>query len=91
MSLHLSAQLKYTWCMIFPMVYPLVKCSELEINVIFIPFVLCLRFIAVTHGKQIKVWHAPDYSKEFAPFTVHRTYTGLFDDTVCIDWSADSR
>ena len=55
------------------------------------PFVLCLRYIAVTHGKQIKVWHAPDYSKEFAPFTVHRTYTGLFDDTVCIDWSADSR
>ncbi|XP_020631360.1 periodic tryptophan protein 2 homolog [Orbicella faveolata] len=56
-----------------------------------IKFSPCGKFIAVTHGKQIKVWHAPDYSKEFAPFTVHRTYTGLFDDTVCIDWSADSR
>ena len=53
--------------------------------------VLCLRFIAVTHGKHIKVWHAPDHRKEFAPFTFHRTYTGFFDDTVCIDWSADSR
>lgn len=56
-----------------------------------IKFSPCGKFIAVTHGKQIKVWYAPDYSKEFAPFTVHRTYTGLFDDTLCIDWSADSR
>ena len=45
----------------------------------------------MTHGKHIKVWHAPDHSKEFAPFSVHRTYTGLYDDTVCIDWSSDSR
>lgn len=60
--------------------------------IIFFVFVFFAeRFIAVTHGKHIKVWHAPGHSKEFAPFTVHRTYTGLFDNTVCIDWSADSR
>ncbi|RMX38369.1 hypothetical protein pdam_00005506 [Pocillopora damicornis] len=45
----------------------------------------------VTHGKHIKVWHAPDQSKEFAPFSIHQTYTGLYDDAVCIDWASGSR
>ena len=49
------------------------------------------RYIAVTYGKHVQVWHAPAHSKEFAPFSVHRTYTGLYDETVCIDWSSDSR
>lgn len=49
------------------------------------------RYIAVTHGKHIQVWVAPGHTKEFAPFVLHRTYTGHYDDTTCIDWSADSR
>ncbi|XP_031564589.1 periodic tryptophan protein 2 homolog [Actinia tenebrosa] len=49
------------------------------------------RYIAVTHGKHVQVWVAPGHTKEFAPFVLHRTYTGNYDDTMCIDWSADSR
>ncbi|XP_032218191.2 periodic tryptophan protein 2 homolog isoform X3 [Nematostella vectensis] len=49
------------------------------------------RFIAVTHGKHVQVWSAPGHTREFAPFVLHRTYTGHYDDTTCIDWSSDSR
>jgi periodic tryptophan protein 2 len=45
----------------------------------------------VSHGKQIQVWNAPGSNKEFAPFVLHRTYTGHYDDVVAIDWSPDSR
>jgi hypothetical protein len=54
-------------------------------------FLLITRYIAVTHGKQVQVWVAPGHTKEFAPFVLHRTYTGHYDDNTCIDWSADSR
>ena len=40
---------------------------------------------------QVQVWHAPGHTKDFSPFSLHRTYTGQYDDTVSIDWSSDSR
>jgi periodic tryptophan protein 2 len=48
-------------------------------------------FIAVTHGKHIQVWCAPNHMrKEFSPFILHRTYTGQADDVTCLYWSSDS-
>ena len=49
------------------------------------------RFFAATVGMQMQVWFAPGHTKDFSPFTLHRTYTGQYDDTVSIDWSGDSR
>ncbi|GAA5878597.1 hypothetical protein JCM16303_002136 [Sporobolomyces ruberrimus] len=50
------------------------------------------KFIAVTHGSQIQVWHTPSHlAREFAPFNLHRVYTGHYDDVLSITWSADSR
>ena len=45
----------------------------------------------MTRAKDVQVWHAPGHKKEFAPFSIYKTYTGHYDDTVCIDWSSDSR
>ena len=39
----------------------------------------------------MQVWFAPGRTKDFSPFTLHRTYTGQYDETVSIDWSSDSR
>nr|ASF90255.1 hypothetical protein SPAR04681 [Bartheletia paradoxa] len=50
------------------------------------------KYIAVTHGSHIQLWRTPGHLiREFAPFTLHREYTGHFDDVVSITWSADSR
>jgi len=50
------------------------------------------RFIAATHGSQIQVWQTPSHlAREFAPFVLHRTYTGHYDDVLSITWSSDSR
>ena len=49
------------------------------------------RFLAVTHGRKLQLWRAPGLKREFAPFVLHRTYTGHFDDITCIGWSPDSR
>ncbi|ORY92665.1 putative WD repeat protein [Leucosporidium creatinivorum] len=50
------------------------------------------KFIAATHGSQIQVWQTPSHlAREFAPFNLHRTYTGHYDDVLSIQWSADSR
>lgn len=35
------------------------------------------------------MWRTPALAKEFAPFALHRTYGGPFDDLTCVDWSAD--
>jgi periodic tryptophan protein 2 len=49
------------------------------------------RYIAVTHGKHVQVWHAPNhFRKEFAPLVLHRTYTGQSDDVTSISFSSDS-
>ncbi|GAA6002235.1 snoRNA-binding rRNA-processing protein PWP2 [Rhodotorula paludigena] len=50
------------------------------------------KFIAVTHGSHVQVWQTPSHlAREFAPFVLHRTYTGHYDDVLSIQWSADSR
>ena len=55
-----------------------------------IVFSPCGRYFAASHGKQVQVWATPSLNREFAPFVLHRTYTGHFDEVVCIDWAADS-
>ncbi|GAA5956206.1 hypothetical protein JCM8115_001650 [Rhodotorula mucilaginosa] len=50
------------------------------------------KFIAATHGSKIQVWQTPSHlAREFAPFVLHREYTGHYDDVLSIQWSADSR
>ncbi|KAM0787544.1 hypothetical protein ACM66B_003615 [Microbotryomycetes sp. NB124-2] len=50
------------------------------------------KFIAATHGSQIQIWKTPSHiAREFAPFVLHRTYTGHYDDVLSITWSRDSR
>jgi periodic tryptophan protein 2 len=48
-------------------------------------------FIAVTHGRKVNVWRSPSLRREFAPFVLHRTFTGHFDDVTCVSWSPCSR
>jgi hypothetical protein len=49
------------------------------------------RHIAVTHGAHVQVWRTPNHLvREFAPFVLHRTYTGHHDDVLSIQWSPDS-
>ena len=50
-----------------------------------------LRYLAVTHGRRVQVWRAPGHGLDFAPFSLLRTLPGQYDDTLCIDWSDDSR
>ncbi|KAF9239823.1 WD40-repeat-containing domain protein [Melanogaster broomeanus] len=48
-------------------------------------------FIAVTHDSHVQVWRTPNHLvREFAPFTLHRTYTGHHDEVLSIRWSPDS-
>lgn len=49
------------------------------------------KYIAVTYGRGVQIWHAPGSTREFAPLTLLRTVMGGYDDTKCIDWSSDSR
>ncbi|KAF9500274.1 WD40 repeat-like protein [Pleurotus eryngii] len=49
-------------------------------------------YIAVTHGSHVQVWRTPNHLvREFAPFVLHRTYTGHHDDVLSIQWSPDSQ
>ena len=50
----------------------------------------CGRFFAVAVGRLMQVWATPQLSKQFAPFRLHRTYGGAFDNVSCLAWSADS-
>ena len=51
----------------------------------------CGLYLAVTHGKHVQVWMAPNHRrKEFAPLVLHRTYTGFSDDVTCLAFSPDS-
>lgn len=46
----------------------------------------------MTHGAHIQVWKTPNHLiREFAPFNLHRTYTGHHDDVLSIQWSPDSK
>ena len=50
------------------------------------------KYIAATHGSHIQVWQTPSHLvREFAPFNLHREYTGHYDDVLSITWSKDSR
>lgn len=50
------------------------------------------RFVAVTHGNKVQVWRTPNVlARDFAPFILHRTYTGHFADVLSIRWSKDGR
>ncbi|KAK2164936.1 hypothetical protein LSH36_57g02051 [Paralvinella palmiformis] len=46
---------------------------------------------AVTKENTILVFHAPGCTKEYNPFVLYRTFYGFYDETVCIDWTNDSR
>lgn len=51
----------------------------------------CGQYIAVTHGKHVQVWFAPNHlRKEFSPLVLHRTYTGQSSDVTRLEWSSDS-
>jgi periodic tryptophan protein 2 len=51
----------------------------------------CGKYIAVTHGKHVQIWLAPNHlRKEFAPLILHRTYTGQSSDITHVEWSEDS-
>lgn len=59
-------------------------------NVRVCEFSPCSSYFAVSYGKHIQVWHAPGLRREFSPFVLHRTYTGLGDSVISIQWSSDS-
>ncbi|TYZ61160.1 hypothetical protein PybrP1_012376 [[Pythium] brassicae (nom. inval.)] len=49
------------------------------------------KFLAVTHGNKVQLWHTPALRREFAPFALHRTYGGHYADVVSVAWSHDAR
>lgn len=50
------------------------------------------RYIAVSHDTHVQVWRTPNHLiREFAPFNLHRTYTGHHDEVLSIEWSPDSK
>jgi WD40 repeat protein len=49
------------------------------------------RYVAVSSGRKLQLWRAPGMKREFAPFSLHRTYTGHFDDITCISWAPNGR
>ncbi|TFK81754.1 WD40 repeat-like protein [Polyporus arcularius HHB13444] len=50
------------------------------------------RYIAVSHDSHVQVWRTPNHLvREFAPFNLHRTYTGHHDEVLSIEWSPDSK
>jgi len=59
-------------------------------NVRICEFSPCGSYFAVSYGNHVQVWHSPGLRREFAPFVLHRTYTGLGDSVVNVEWSSDS-
>ncbi|GJE96823.1 WD40 and Utp12 domain-containing protein [Phanerochaete sordida] len=50
------------------------------------------KYIAVSHDSHIQVWRTPNHLiREFAPFNLHRTYTGHHDEVMSIEWAPDSK
>jgi periodic tryptophan protein 2 len=54
-----------------------------------ISFSPCGQFFAASHGKNVQIWGTPSLQREYAPFVLHRTFAGHFDEVLCIDWAAD--
>ncbi|KXS20166.1 WD40 repeat-like protein [Gonapodya prolifera JEL478] len=42
--------------------------------------------VLVTQGRLIQAWRTPGHHREFAPFVLHRTYAGHYDDVVRLSW-----
>jgi periodic tryptophan protein 2 len=50
------------------------------------------RHVAITHGNKVQVWKTPNVlARDFAPFVLHRVYTGHFADVLSVRWSKDGR
>ncbi|WRT69994.1 uncharacterized protein IL334_006987 [Kwoniella shivajii] len=50
------------------------------------------KYIAITHGHKIHVWKTPSHLvREFAPFELHREYSGHHDEVTSVCWSKTSR
>ncbi|KAJ2157458.1 U3 snoRNP protein [Coemansia sp. RSA 552] len=49
------------------------------------------KYFAVGLGRSVEVWRSPGFSREFAPFELHRKYPAHYDDITGISWSPDSR
>ena len=49
------------------------------------------RYFAVTHGRRVQVWHAPGHTHDYSPFSLYRSFPGQYDETLCLDWSQDSK
>ncbi|TDH70720.1 hypothetical protein CCR75_004241 [Bremia lactucae] len=48
-------------------------------------------FIAVAIGNKVQLWRTPGLVREFAPFVLHRTYTGHYANVTCVSWSHDGK
>ena len=66
-------------------------CSKVSFTTITADHLPMPRYFAVTHGRCVQVWDAPGHSRDFAPFSLLRSYPGQYDNTMCIEWSEDSR
>lgn len=65
-------------------------CSFLSLLTFLVPHRV-KRYIAVTHDTHVQVWRTPNHLvREFAPFVLHRTYTGHRDEVLTIHWAPDS-
>lgn len=49
------------------------------------------KLLVVSHGKLVQIWHAPGYTREFAPFVLFKEYPGNYDSVLSITWSKDSK
>ncbi|WOO81019.1 Periodic tryptophan protein 2 [Vanrija pseudolonga] len=50
------------------------------------------KYFAIGHGNHIQVWNTPSHlAREFAPFVLHREYTGHQDEVTSIYWSRSSK
>ena len=50
------------------------------------------KYILLAVGNKIQVWDTPStLTREFAPFELHREYTGHHDEVVSVTWSKTSR
>ncbi|XP_069748532.1 PWP2 small subunit processome component [Narcine bancroftii] len=48
------------------------------------------RFV-VSKENVVLMYHAPGKDCQFNPFVLDKTYYGPYDETTCIDWTADSK
>lgn len=66
---------------------PIKTSTFAELNI-----VVLRRYIAATHATHVQVWKTPStLVREFAPFVLHRVYTGHYDDALSLTWSPDSQ